>query len=467
MLQDILYRHWGYSEFRSGQREIIESILDGRDTLAVLPTGGGKSICYQLPSLLLLGTTVVISPLVALMKDQVEDLSRQRIPAKALAGSMTNRSIKSILGQAKKGKIKLIYIAPERLKNPLIQEFIVHGHVGLVVVDEAHCISQWGHQFRPDYRLISSAFKAVREHISIVALTATATPQVQDDICDALELRDPARFINSHDRPNLRWEVVVESSKKVWISRYFQRHDQSGLVYVATRKNAEAVSRYLQSSGISADFYHAGMDQSERDRVQNDWLTEATKIVVATSAFGMGINKSNVRSVIHYDLPFSFEEYIQQAGRAGRDGGEASAILLYNEASVAMQFSRIKRSRERSSLSEKVHRLVGKDLPNDLERLKYLQRYAQLRSCRRKDILFYFGERHNNSCDNCDNCIPSKKTKVPLFDALSMVNEDKASYIDDEDMLKYLESEGLACQHVVGVLSLTKRGRRALGLAKV
>jgi len=432
-LKYLLSKYWGASSFREGQRAAIDAIQSRKDCLLVLPTGGGKSLCYQLPALLANKTVVVVSPLIALMLDQVADLSAKGIPAVSLGGDLTKDRLNQVIRQCDQGVIKLLYISPERLQNSRIRDFLSGGNAAFLVVDEAHCISQWGHQFRPEYRKISSAFGQDRS-TPIIAVTATATPKVQNDICKNLELDDPVRLIHSHDRPNLFWKVVKESSRKLWIEKYFKTNDSCGIVYVATRKNAEALSRYLTEAGISSRHYHAGMESHDRFDTQESFLRSRFQVVVATSAFGMGINKPDVRAVIHYDFPLSFEEYVQQAGRAGRDGLNASAILLYDENAVLMQK---KRQGRNTSRFQRLRSSLDREKPNPRSQLLQIEKYAQLRSCRRRDILFYFGEKASGRCGNCDVCLGVKPPR---------------SYSD----LAYRESEGELVQRVVGELSASR-----------
>lgn len=327
---DILQKHWGYSSFRPMQEEIIQSALDGKDTLALLPTGGGKSICFQVPALVQEGICIVISPLIALMQDQVENLKKRGIEAEAIYSGMHYRQIDRILDNCVYGKTKFLYLSPERLKTDIARERIKKMNVNLLAIDEAHCISQWGYDFRPPYLEIAD-FREFLPKVPVLALTATATPEVVEDIQERLAFRSKNVFQKSFSRDNLAYVVLEEEDKIGKMLDILRKVRGSGIVYVRNRRKTKEIAQFLLKNRISADFYHGGLKNDERSQKQQNWIQNRTRIVVATNAFGMGIDKPDVRAVIHLDLPDSLEAYFQEAGRAGRDGKKAYATLLYND----------------------------------------------------------------------------------------------------------------------------------------
>ncbi len=339
---EILEKYWKYSSFREGQEGIIQAVLDGRDTLALLPTGGGKSICFQVPALLKEGVTLVISPLIALMKDQVESLQRKGIAAQAIHSAMEKRQVERMLDNAVAGTVKLLYLSPERLLTSVFREHLRNMKVAMVVVDEAHCISQWGYDFRPPYLRIAE----IREWTGsapIIALTATATEQVCADICEKLQMRSPIVFKNSFDRPNMHLIVRKEEDKWGKLMEVLQRVPGTAIIYVRNRRKTKEIARFLQRNGISSDYYHAGRSTEERSLVQERWVNGKTRVVVCTNAFGMGIDKADVRLVLHWDIPDSPEAYFQEAGRAGRDGKRCYAGIIYTAQDVAELKSNLQR----------------------------------------------------------------------------------------------------------------------------
>ena len=327
--RSILKQYWGYDDFRGIQREIIESIGSGNDTLGLMPTGGGKSITFQVPALAKEGTCIVITPLIALMKDQVDNLRRRGIKAAAIYSGLTREEIVITLENCIFGAIKILYVSPERLSSELFQTKLRHMHVSFITVDEAHCISQWGYDFRPPFLEIAEIRKFF-PNAPVLALTATATPEVVKDIQDKLNFKKHNVFQKSFRRENLTYYVVKEEDKRNRMLRIVQRYQGSGIIYVRNRKKSQEIAELLQRHGISADFYHAGLDNATRDRKQNEWMCNQTRIIVATNAFGMGIDKPDVRFVIHLDIPDTLESYFQEAGRGGRDEQDAVAILLYD-----------------------------------------------------------------------------------------------------------------------------------------
>ena len=329
----LLQRYWGYSHFRPLQELIVDAVAEGHDTLVLLPTGGGKSLCYQLPALLRDGLCLVVSPLIALMKDQVQQLQNRQLRAACIVGGMSGQESTEVLYNAMAGNLKYLYVSPERLRQRKFIEHLRRVKVGLIAVDEAHCISQWGYDFRPPYLQIAE-LRQYFPQTPIVALTATATPEVQEDICRQLQLRGCRRFIGSFYRENLAYKVVYAGNKTDRLLNIVRRHEGSGIVYVRNRRQTKAVADFLSLNSISATYYHAGLDTAERDRRQSMWMTGGCRVIVATNAFGMGIDKADVRFVVHMDLPDSLEAYFQEAGRAGRDGQLAEAVLIYDDSDI-------------------------------------------------------------------------------------------------------------------------------------
>lgn len=333
MLAEILHKFWGYSSFRSEQQAIIQSLIDGKDTLAVLPTGGGKSLCYQLPAVAAEGTAIVIAPLIALMKDQVQQLIARGIPAAYLSTTQSHAQNDAIIEQALSGEFKLLYIAPERLMSQRFLEDLGQMRISFLAVDEAHCISQWGHDFRPSYRVIHQVFQNI-QRVPIIALTASATVQVQQDILSQLQLRTPQIFASSIVRPNLSYQVQQVESKWTALEEWLGDNEESSIVYCNSRKQCEVLANHLKQLGLDVQVYHAGLHKQIRDKVQEEWTRKNNQIICATSAFGMGIDKPNVRKVIHWDMPSNLAAYYQEAGRAGRDGAQAQCVLLHQHQDI-------------------------------------------------------------------------------------------------------------------------------------
>ena len=331
---ETLKKYWGYDRFRPMQEEIVSEALAGRDVLAILPTGGGKSICFQVPAMMRPGICLVVSPLIALMKDQVQNLRDRGIPALAVYSGMTYREIDITLDNAVYGDYKFLYVSPERLRTELFQARLSRMNVSFIVVDEAHCISQWGYDFRPDYLVIADIRKIVGAAVPVVALTATATPQVAGDIMERLGFRSPNLLRGDFSRPNLSYVFRETDNKMGQLLKVCRGVEGSGIVYVSRRKNAEDIAAFLHAQGLVAEAYHAGMPREERSRIQDAWKGGETRIIVSTNAFGMGIDKPDVRFVCHYDMPDTLEGYFQEAGRAGRDGEPAYAVLLWNRTDV-------------------------------------------------------------------------------------------------------------------------------------
>lgn len=387
----LLKKFFGYTSFRPLQAEIIGRILQKKDSLVLMPTGGGKSICYQLPAVYLPGTAVVISPLIALMKDQVESLRANGIPAVALNSTMSEAEQQQAKLLCRQGRIKLLYISPERVKMEA-DWFLPNLDISLIAIDEAHCISQWGHDFRPEYTQLA-ILKERFPQVPIVALTATADKTTRQDILQQLNLVDPQIFISSFDRPNLSFEVRQGLSKREKLSdivRFIRQHNhQSGIIYCMKRDDTEMLATYLQSFSIPATAYHAGLTALARERAQDDFINDRVEVVCATVAFGMGIDKSNVRWVIHYNMPRSMENYYQEVGRAGRDGLKSDTLLFYSLGDLKV-------------LSHFVEESGQKEL--NREKLELMQRYCESDVCRRRVLLSYFGEETQTDCGNCDIC---------------------------------------------------------------
>ncbi|WP_283674185.1 DNA helicase RecQ [Butyricicoccus sp. Marseille-Q5471] len=402
--QDILKQYFGYSAFRPGQDALVSHILEGRDTLGIMPTGAGKSICYQVPALAFSGLTLVISPLISLMKDQVGALHESGVAAAYLNSALSAPEMREVIANAREGRYKLLYIAPERLTTPDFLDFACQTEISMVTIDEAHCISQWGQDFRPSYLKILDFLRLLPHRPLVSAFTATATAAVRDDVIRALGLREPFVLTTGFDRPNLYFSVEQPSSKPQALLRLLAvRTGKSGIVYCATRKTVEDVCDMLRIKGLGATRYHAGLPAEERQRNQDDFLYDRAPVMVATNAFGMGIDKSNVSFVVHYNMPKNMESYYQEAGRAGRDGEAADCILLYSPQDVRTGQFLIERSHE--AADEQVDPETRRALiDRDLERLRQMTFYSTTTECLRRFILQYFGESAAVSCGHCGNC---------------------------------------------------------------
>jgi ATP-dependent DNA helicase RecQ len=408
-----LKKHFGYDQFRPLQQEIVRDALAGRDVFVLMPTGGGKSLCFQLPALIRDGLTIVVSPLISLMKDQVDALQTSGIAATFLNSALGRQEAVARLRGLHRGEYRMLYVAPERLMLDTFLERALNWNIAQIAIDEAHCISEWGHDFRPEYREL----KKLRTHfpdVPVMALTATATERVRIDIVKQLQLREPRCYVASFNRPNLNYRVVPKSAAHEQLLAFIRsRPNESGIVYCASRKGADSLAVRLCEDGISAKPYHAGLTTRERTQNQELFLRDDARVITATIAFGMGINKPNVRFVVHYDLPKNLESYYQETGRAGRDGLPSECVLLFSPSDVAKQLHFID---EKSESEARIAR----------EQLRQVVHYAETRECRRATLLKYFGEQFSQpSCDGCDNCLQPRETfdgTIPAQKFLSCVH---------------------------------------------
>ncbi|PFV73097.1 DNA helicase RecQ [Bacillus sp. AFS059628] len=397
--QELLASYFGYSSFRRGQDETIKNVLDGKDTVCIMPTGGGKSICYQIPALVFEGTTLVISPLISLMKDQVDTLVQNGISATYINSSISITEANQRIQLAKQGHYKLLYVAPERLDSMEFVDQLIDMKIPMIAIDEAHCISQWGHDFRPSYLHIHRILDYLPEKPLVLALTATATPQVRDDICNTLGINQENTIMTTFERENLSFSVIKGQDRHAYLADYIrQNQKESGIIYAATRKVVDQLYEDLMKAGVSVSKYHAGMSDNDRNEQQELFLRDEVSVMVATSAFGMGIDKSNIRYVIHYQLPKNMESYYQEAGRAGRDGLDSACILLYSSQDVQVQRFLIDQSTGESRFS------------NELEKLQNMTDYCHTEQCLQSFILQYFGEEPKEDCGRCGNCTDERES---------------------------------------------------------
>lgn len=403
-INQTLKQYFGYDSLRTGQEELINGILAGHDVLGIMPTGAGKSLCYQLPALMLKGITLVISPLISLMSDQVKALNQAGVHAAYINSSLTENQIRMALSYASQGRYKIIYVAPERLNTPRFLDFACNADISMLTVDEAHCISQWGQDFRPSYLEIAGFLTRLPRRPIVSAFTATATERVKNDIVASLGLNNPVTMVTGFDRPNLFFRVVTRrggSQKDNSIINYVKKHeDESGIIYCATKKNVDKLYTLLNEQGISVGRYHAGLSNDERKQNQEDFTYDRIRVMVATNAFGMGIDKSNVRYVLHYNMPQSLEYYYQEAGRAGRDGEEAECVLFFSKQDIMINKFLLQNKASAGDVASDMQKTA-----NDRRKLQQMINYCETDKCLREFILSYFGDTTPCICNKCSNCV--------------------------------------------------------------
>ncbi len=417
---DVLQKYFGHTSFRQGQEELIDSLLGGKDVVGVMPTGAGKSMCYQIPALLLPGVTLVISPLISLMRDQVITLVQAGVPAAYINSSLTYPQYLTVMERLRNGAYKLVYAAPERLEREDFRSVVHSLEVPLIAVDEAHCVSQWGQDFRPGYLKIAEFIESFEKRPTVGAFTATATDNVRSDIISLLKMNDPFCMTTGFDRPNLFFSVASPPSKEAkLLALVKERSLLSGIIYCSTRNNVEEVCDMLNENGCSAVRYHAGLSEDERRRSQESFVYDRVRVMVATNAFGMGIDKSNVSYVIHYNMPKDLESYYQEAGRAGRDGSEADCIILYSPHDVRIANFLIDNSDSRLEYPERMQEELRQ---RDRLRLKYMTYYCTTTDCLRSFLLRYFGERGTGACGKCSNCLSNYADEDITVDAQKVLS---------------------------------------------
>lgn len=454
----LLHEHFGYSSFRGAQETLILSILSGKDALGIMPTGAGKSVCYQIPGLMLPGITLVVSPLISLMQDQVRALKAAGIAGAYLNSSLTYKQYLRALDNARHGMYKIIYVAPERLATGEFQSFAASVPISLVAVDEAHCVSQWGHDFRPSYMNIAPFVNSLPSRPVLAAFTATATPAVREDILTHLSLREPEIAVTGFDRENLFFRVLKPTDKKAAVLEYVSQHrEESGIVYCSTRKNVERVTELLRDNGIMAARYHAGLEEAERREGQTAFLYDKVKVMVATNAFGMGIDKQNVGYVVHYNMPKNMEAYYQEAGRAGRDGSKAECLLLYGPGDVHTAEFFINNSTEGN---ENGPQAAAQRRKIELDQMK---NYCFTSGCLRHYILEYFGEDPPARCDNCGNCRARKNIAAALRAPASRPQKLERSLYE---MLRSVRTDFAEKAGLPPELIFTDRSLQAMAVSK-
>ena len=451
----ILKHYFGYDSFRTGQEKLVDAILAGQDVLGIMPTGAGKSLCYQVPALLMSGITLVVSPLISLMKDQVGALNQAGVHAAYINSSLTDNQITKALAFAKQGRYKIIYVAPERLETWGFLDFATHVEISMITVDEAHCISQWGQDFRPSYLKILEFLKKLPYRPVLTAYTATATAEVRDDIMDILNLRDPFVLTTGFDRENLYYAVKRPRDKYRELLSYLKEKEEkmpgsSGIIYCLSRKNVEEVCYQLREDGFSVTRYHAGLSDEERKENQEDFIYDRKQVMVATNAFGMGIDKPDVRFVVHYNMPKNMESYYQEAGRAGRDGEPAECILYYAPIDNRTNRFLIENGEENEELDAITKQIV---MERDWERLRQMTFYCYTKECLRHYILNYFGEQTSGYCGNCLNCLTEFETVDATMEAKAIIQCIRDCYRDFGlstivDILKGSKSQKVLSRHL-------------------
>ena len=462
---EILKHYFGHDTFRDGQENLIDNISNGNDALCIMPTGGGKSICYQIPALMSDGIAIVISPLISLMKDQVTSLNQNGIRAAYINSTLTSAQQSRAIYNAMRGEYKLIYVAPERLEVPAFLNLCNSIKISLIAVDEAHCVSQWGHDFRPSYLKIADFISRLDNRPVISAFTATATDAVKRDILNLLGLKNPYQITTGFDRKNLFFAVKRPQRKQKELLAIVSEHkNQSGIIYCATRKNVEKVSGFLNDNGYDSLIYHAGLSNGIRSKNQDDFINDRCSLIVATNAFGMGIDKPDVRFVVHYNMPKNLENYYQEAGRAGRDGENSDCILLYSPADVHTQRFFIENNDENDELTDEQREKIKK---NDYYKLNKMVGYCTSTTCLRNYILNYFGEYHTNDCNNCSACLKEYKLTDVTVDSqkiLSCIIKTRQRYGASTiiDVLagskkESIKNAGLDEQSTYGIMSKTKK----------
>lgn len=410
--KEVLKKVYGYDTFRPGQEQIVHEIVNFKDTLAILPTGGGKSLCYQIPALMLTGTTLVISPLISLMKDQVDALIELDVPAAFLNSSLSAEEYRQTLAKAFNGEYKLLYISPERFDAPMFQSLAEQLVIPFIAIDEAHCVSQWGHDFRPSYRQLAMSIAKMENRPVIAAFTATATPEVAEDIVAMLNMHNPASFVTGFARPNLSLSVVTGVNKKQFLKDFLKpRLKQKGIVYTATRKEAEEVHTQLVKQGILTELYHGGLSDKQRKEAQEKFRFDEVKIMVATNAFGMGIDEPDIRFIVHWQMPGDLESYYQEAGRAGRDGEESECVLLFEASDIQIQRFLIEQS-----LSDEKRKATS------TQKLHMMMNYCRTEQCLQQYIVDYFGEKQVQACGKCSSCLDNSEKIDRTKEALMVIS---------------------------------------------